>query len=206
MSLASMAEFNEVTLIEDAQRGSVESFNALVLRYQNAVFTLCYRLTGDSSRADDAAQVAFIHAYQRLDTYRGGSFKAWLLRIATNVVYDVARYEKRRPVTALEDLAPADSSDGPPLPANEATPEEALQQQELATAIQGCINGLGDDQRLVLVMCDVEGYAYQEIADSLDVQIGTVKSRLSRARAAMRRCLSGLEELLPPQYRLNRDD
>lgn len=201
-----MAEYNELGLIQQVQQGSLESFNALVLRYQNAVYTLCYRLTGDAARADDAAQMAFINAYQRFDTFRGGSFKAWLMRIATNVVYDAARYDKRRPVTALEDLTPPDSDDGPPLPAPGASPEEALQQRELATAIQDCINALSDEQRAVLVMCDVEGYPYQDIADSLNVQIGTVKSRLSRARSAMRRCLSALGELLPPEYRLRSDE
>jgi len=201
-----MVEYNEIRLIEEVQRGDLEAFNALVLRYQNAVYTLCYRLTGDAARADDAAQIAFINAYQRFDTFRGGSFKAWLMRIATNAVYDAARYDKRRPVTALEDLAPPDSDDGPPLPSPDATPEDVMQQNELADAIQGCINGLSDEQRVVLVMCDVEGYPYQDIADSLHVQIGTVKSRLSRARSAMRRCLSALGELLPPEYRLRSDD
>ncbi len=201
-----MVEYNEVRLIEEVKRGSLEAFNALVLRYQNAVYTLCYRLTGDTARADDAAQTAFINAYQRFDTFRGGSFKAWLMRIATNAVYDAARYDQRRPETALEDLAPPDSDDGPSLPAHDASPEEALQQRELAAAIQSCINALSDEQRLVLVMCDVEGYSYQDIADAHNMHIGTVKSRLSRARSAMRRCLSALGELLPPEYRFRNND
>ncbi|PJF34129.1 MAG: RNA polymerase subunit sigma-24, partial [Phototrophicales bacterium] len=116
--------------------------------------------------------------------------------------YDELRRTKRRPQTYLEDLAPEDSDDEPPIPSAADTPEQVAEQSDLQRAIQHCIGNLKDDQRIVLVLSDVQGMSYQEIADSTDTQIGTVKSRLSRARLAVRNCLQGFSELLPDQYRL----
>ncbi|MBC8099120.1 MAG: sigma-70 family RNA polymerase sigma factor [Armatimonadetes bacterium] len=196
----------DADVIHAAQRGDLEAFNALVTRYQDRVYTLAYRLIGDPAAAADAAQEAFIHAYRFLSSYHGGSFKAWLLRIATNTCYDAMRYQKRRPATGLDDLPGAESDDGAPLPSDTPTPEEAVQQAELNNAIQACIDSLQVDYRLTLVMADVEDFSYQAIADSTGVQLGTVKSRLSRARLAMRRCLQSVQELLPSAYRLNNQD
>lgn len=196
-----MAE-DEAQLIRDAQAGDLEAFNALVLRYQDSVYSVTFRIMGDASSADDGTQEAFINAYRRLDTYRGGNFRAWLLRVATNTCYDILRYHKRRPATAVDDLPGGETDDGPPLPDNAQTPEEAFQQTELSNAIQECINALSDDQRVVIVMSDIEGYNYQDIADAIETQLGTVKSRLSRARSNMRKCLQAFQELLPAEYRL----
>jgi RNA polymerase sigma factor (sigma-70 family) len=192
----------EADLIAAALRGSIDAFNALVQLHQDAVYSLTYRVMGDADSADDATQEAFINAYRHLNTYRGGSFRSWLLRIATNTSYDELRRRKRRPATSFEDLPGGDSDDGPVLPSQGATPEESAQQTELVAAIQDCINGLQEDYRLALVMSDVEGYSYNEIAEVTGVQLGTVKSRLSRARTAMRRCLEAVEELLPAEFRL----
>ncbi len=156
---------------------------------------------GEAHSAADAAQEAFITAFRRLETYRGGSFRAWLLRITTNQCYDELRRRQRRPAVSVDELG-----DDPPIPDDSDTPEEVAQQRELQRAIQDCINALNDDQRVVLVLCDVEGLNYQEIAESVGAQMGTVKSRLSRARAAVRDCLQGVRELLPAAYRLISDD
>ncbi len=193
---------DENTLITNAQAGDLDSFNALVLTYQNMIYTLAYRIMGEPARAADATQEAFITAFRRLETYNGGNFRAWLMRIATNTCYDHLRYEKRRPATGLEDLVSEEFDDGPPIADDTPTPEEAAQSAELSRAIQDCIQGLQDDQRITLVMSDVEGFSYQEIADAVGVQLGTVKSRLSRARSALRGCLQGFKELLPTVYRL----
>jgi RNA polymerase sigma-70 factor (ECF subfamily) len=195
---------DEESLVEAAVRGDLDAFNQLVLRFQNSVFSLAYRMMGDTASADDAAQEAFINAYRKLDTYRGGSFRAWLLRITTNTCYDELRRRKRRPATAFDDLPGGDTDDGPPLPASTPTPEEAAQTRELSRVLQDCINGLQEDQRLTLIMSDVQGYSYQEIADESGVLLGTVKSRLSRARAAMRDCLPPVQELLPGEFRFIR--
>lgn len=193
---------SEMAWINAAQAGDIEAFNALVLRYQDMAFTIAYRMMGDSQRAADATQDAFLTAYRRLETYMGGNFKAWLMKIVTNTCYDALRYEKRRPATHLDDLTPDGIDDDLPIPDPTPTPEQYLQASELQRAIQQCIDALNPDQRVVLVMSDVEGYPYQEIADHLNTQLGTVKSRLSRARASVRQCLQAVRELLPDEYRL----
>lgn len=192
---------DEQALIRLARRGDLDAFNALVLRYQDSAYTLAYRIMGDTHSAADAAQEAFITAYRRLNTYRGGSFRSWLLRITTNQCYDELRRRQRRPAVSVEDMG-----DEPALPDDADTPEEVVQQRELHRAIQDCIGALNADQRVVLVLCDVEGLDYQAIADQLGAQIGTVKSRLSRARAAVRDCLQDVRELLPSAYRLISDE
>jgi RNA polymerase sigma-70 factor (ECF subfamily) len=206
--MVSNPQDDEQALILTARRGNLDAFNALVLRYQDSVYTLAYRIMGDSHSAADVVQEAFILAYRRLDSYRGGSFRSWLLRIATNTAYDELRRRKRRPATSFEELPGAETDDGSPLSGDTPNPEHVVLQGELQRAIQNCINALGDDQRLVLVLSDVEGLSYQEIADHLAVQLGTVKSRLSRARASVRHCLQAVQELLPAAYRLigNADD
>jgi RNA polymerase sigma factor (sigma-70 family) len=193
---------NELALIQRAQKGDLRAFNVLVEQYQDALYTLAYRIMGEPASAADATQEAFISAYRRLDTYRGGNFRAWLARIVTNTCYDELRRLKRRPSTSLEDLTHEDSNDEAPIADDAPTPEQALQQKELQRAIQACIDELGDEQRVTLVLSDVEGLSYQEIADQTNTQAGTVKSRLSRARANVRGCLQGFAELLPTAYRL----
>lgn len=193
---------DEQALIRRAQRGDLDAFNALVLNYQDSAYTLAYRILGEAHSAADAAQEAVITAYRRLNTYRGGSFRAWLLRITTNQCYDELRRGKRRPAVSVEDLG-----DEPALPDDEAaSPEAVAQQRELRRAIQDCIGALNPDQRIVLVLCDVEELDYQAIAEHVGAQVGTVKSRLSRARAAVRDCLQGARELLPAAYRLISDE
>jgi len=199
-------QLDDFALIQAARDGNLEAFNTLVLRYQDSVYGVTYRIMGEGAGAADAAQETFITAYRKLSTYRGGSFKGWLLRIATNTCYDTLRYHKRRPATAIEDMPGADREDGPPLPSHAETPEQAAQRSELNDAIQGCISALKPDQRIILVMCDVEGYNYQEIADTVGINLGTVKSRLSRARASVRNCLQAFRELLPATYRQDSDN
>lgn len=194
---------NEPALIQAARRGDLEAFNTLVLHYQDGVYALVYRILDEPAAAADVAQEAFITAYRHLRDYRGGSFRAWVFRIATNACYDELRRRKRRPAMLFDDLPGAEADDGPALPADSPTPEQAAQQAELNRAIEHCIRALQPDQRLVLVLSDIEGLSYQEIADSAGLNLGTVKSRLSRARAGVRACLQAVQELLPPVYRLN---
>ncbi|PJF25361.1 MAG: RNA polymerase subunit sigma-24 [Phototrophicales bacterium] len=195
---------DEAALIRAAQRGSLDAFNSLVLRYQDAVFTTAYRIMGETQIAADVAQDAFIIAYRQIATFRGGVFRAWLLRIAANRCYDELRRHKRRPTVSVESMAGEDSADSPDLPDPSKTPEQIALSNELQRAIQDCISALGAEQRVVLVMSDIDGLDYESIATAVGVALGTVKSRLSRARAAVRDCLSGLGELLPAEFRLSR--
>ncbi|MBE0690214.1 MAG: sigma-70 family RNA polymerase sigma factor [Anaerolineae bacterium] len=196
---------DEPALIARAKRGHVDAFNTLVLRYQDAAFTLAFRLMGDSAGAADMAQDAMIVAYRKLTTFRGGSFRAWLLRIVTNRCYDELRRTQRRPTVSLSGSANDDAPEPLDLPDSNATPEEIALSHELQSAIQDCINALSADQRLVLVLCDIEGLSYEEIAAQSGNQLGTVKSRLSRARASVRDCLQAVRELLPLQFRLREE-
>lgn len=196
---------NEDILIAAAQRGNLNAFNTLVLHYQDAVYHVTYRILGDFDDAEDATQDTFITAFRRLETYRGGNFRAWLMRVAINTCYSLLRYQKRRPSTPLHDLGGENFDDGPPIPDPIATPEQAIQDKELSVAILNCINRLSVEQRVALVMRDIEGYSYQEIADLENAPLGTVRSRLSRARVDLCRCLQAYRELLPAEYHLSNE-
>ncbi len=192
---------DEPYLIKQAQTGDVNAFNTLVLHYQDIAFSVAYRIMGDPDRAADATQDAFINAYKKLSLFRGGNFKAWLLRVVTNRCYDLLKASKRRPQSSLEELT--EEGDSPRWIADEgaARPEKAQMQRETAEAIQRCLNNLPDDQRIVTVLCDVEGYDYATAAEMAQTSLGTVKSRLNRARKKLRECLRGIGELLPSKYR-----
>lgn len=193
---------DEVALIAQAQKGDVQAFNTLVLHYQQVVYNVAYRIMGEPQAAEDAAQEAFISAYKSLNKFREGNFKAWLLRITTNGCYDELRRRKRRPQSSLERITEDNQESFAFLRDPEIGPERRQQQLELVQAIEDCLQNLPDDQRVTAVLCDVEGYDYNEIASITDVSLGTVKSRVSRARAKMRDCLQGFKELLPMNYRL----
>jgi RNA polymerase sigma-70 factor (ECF subfamily) len=193
---------DEVKLIAQAQRGDVQAYNTLVLHYQQVVYNVAYRILGEPQSAEDAAQEAFISAYKSLNKFRDGNFKAWLLRITTNGCYDELRRRKRRPQSSLERITDDNQESFAFLRDPEIGPEKRQQQLELIQAIEECLQNLPDDQRVTAVLCDVEGYDYNEIANITDVSLGTVKSRVSRARAKLRDCLQGFKELLPGNYRL----
>jgi len=193
---------DEPKLIGQAQQGDLTAYNTLVLHYQDIVYNVALRIMKDPASAEDAAQDAFISAYKAIKSYRGGSFKAWLLRIVTNTCYDELRRRKRRPQSSLDEI----TDDNPSvsfMADDQPGPEQHQQQVELVDAVKRCMDELPDDQRIAAVLCDVEGRDYQEIADITSVSLGTVKSRISRARGKLRDCLQGFRELIPVEYRLN---
>ena len=193
---------DEASLITAAQRGKVDAFNELVLIYQQQVYNLAYRIMGDPASADDATQDAFVSAYRSIGRFRGGSFKSYLMRIVSNRCYDELRRHKRRPATSFEDLSEVDDEYNPTLINGRERPEEYTERQEMARVIQAGIETLPPDQRITLVLSDVQGMSYQEIAETMDVSLGTVKSRLARARGKLRDYLRSEGELLPARYRL----
>jgi RNA polymerase sigma-70 factor (ECF subfamily) len=154
---------------------------------------------GDRSTAEDVTQETFIAAYRALKKFRGGNLRAWLLRIARNLCYDQLRSQKRRPVSSLDEAL--EQPGFVPPTSGEPSPEEQALTGELGAAINGVIQTLPPDQRIALVMIDVQGASYEEAAHSSDVSVGTIKSRLSRARAKVREGLSAHRELLPDQFR-----
>jgi RNA polymerase sigma factor (sigma-70 family) len=191
----------ERRLVEVAQRGDVASFNELVRLFEGRVYNLCYRMLGDPDSSADAAQDAFLAAFRNLRSFRGGSFRSWMLRIATNTCYDVLRVRKRRPSVSLDIDAEDESASSPLQIADPAeSPDDFALRRELAAAIQDGLAALPDEQRIVLILSDIQGLAYEEIAQITNSNLGTVKSRLSRGRARLREVLKA-GELLPTRYR-----
>ena len=198
----------ESLLIEKAADGDLDAFNRLVMEYQELAFNVAYRILADEAAAADATQDAVISMYRKLDSYRGGSFKAWFLRIVTNACYDELRKQKRRPTVALEpETDEGEIIESPEWIADKtAGPEETVMNLQLEKAIQDCLNKLNQKHKVVLVMVDVSGENYETVADVIQSPVGTVKSRLSRARLKMQECLQAARELLPHQFRLNSEE
>lgn len=195
----------EGDLVRAAQRGDLDAFNELVLTYQHRLYNLAYRILGDPAAAADATQEALISAYRKLHAFRGGSFLSWLLRIVANRCYDELRRRKRRPTVSWEAFGETDEAN-PALINGGASPEERAERAELSRVLQKGILSLPPDQRVVLVLSDVEGMSYAEIAEAVGIPVGTVKSRLARARARLRDFLQEQRELLPRKYRLEGEE
>lgn len=189
-------------LVARARSGDLTAFNTLVLRFQDGVYGLTLRMLGDPAAADDATQDAFIRAWQRLETFRGGSFRAWLFTIAANRARDELRRRSRRPTRSLDesrddpDHADIDPVDGGP------SAHEVLEQGELRRALEAALRTLPDDWREVVILADVQGLDYVEVAAVTGVPVGTVKSRLSRARGRLREVIRNSPELFEAAGRL----
>jgi RNA polymerase sigma-70 factor, ECF subfamily len=195
---------NEEALIQDAQAGSLDAFNALVLHYQDSVFNTALRILGDEDLASDATQEAFLSAFRSITSFRGGSFKAWLMRTVTNACYDELRRQKRRPSIPLEpESEDGEEIDSPRWLADpNMSPEQKAEADEVEHAIQHCLNNLPVEFKTVVIMADIQGMDYSEVAIAVRVPLGTIKSRLARARLRLRECLQGFSELLPATFRL----
>lgn len=197
----------EIVLIQNSQEGDLEAFNRLVLAYQDALFNTALRILGDEDMAADATQEAFVSAFRAIKSFRGGSFKAWLLRTVTNACYDELRRLKRRPTTPLEpDREDGDEIDSPRWLADPSlSPEQELEADELEHAIQHCLQALPVEFRSVVVLADIQGLDYKEVSSATRVPLGTIKSRLARARLRLRECLQDFWELLPSAFRLEEE-
>lgn len=200
---------DEQALIQNAINGELDAFNRLVLAYQDLAFNVAFRMLGDENLAADAVQNAFISAYKNMRSYRGGSFKAWVMRMVTNGCYDELRRRKRRPTVPID---PVNTSDGEELDSDEwlasdePSPEESFDKAELEHALQHCLENLPVEFRSVVVLVDIQGMDYEEVSQSVRTPLGTVKSRLARARLKLRDCLQQFQELLPSQFRLEGGD
>ncbi len=199
---------DEAQTISRALEGDLDAFNLLVLSYQELAYNTAYRIMADPAAAEDATQEAVISMYRKLRSYRGGSFKSWFLRIVTNACYDELRRQKRRPSVALEpETDDGETMESPSwLEDPDAGPEERMSDRQVEAAVQHCIQGLEDKFRTVLVLVDITGQDYETVAAAIDCPMGTVKSRLARARAKMQECLRGFGELLPAKFRLETED
>lgn len=196
---------DEEALVASARKGDVRAFNQLVLLHQGMAYNVAYRILGDADAAADATQDAFLSAFKAVRQFRGGSFKAWMLRIVTNSCYDQLRAKHRRPSESLDDLdVEEDHLSSLRDPAEQ--PDEYVERLQLDRALESGILRLPAEQRIVLILSDVQGLNYQEIADATGLSLGTVKSRLSRGRARLRDLLLEQRELLPDRFRLRVGD
>ncbi len=183
---------DESALIQSAKSGDHEAFNRLVLAYQDMVYNHAHAILGGSDSAEDAVQESFIKAFRGLKGYRGGSFRAWLLRITTNTCYDELRRSNHR--QDVDDWQVGEDGEEYELldllPSPELSPDAQLEQSELMAAIQRGLQRLPVEYRAAAIIIDVLGFDYAEAAASLGVPVGTVKSRLARARQGLRQYLA----------------
>jgi len=213
MGLQLGADFDEADLIARSTQGDLDAFNLLVQQYQTSLYNLCLRMLNSPDAAEDATQDAFIAAYRAIHRFRGraqpggreAGFRAWLFRIGVNACYDELRRRRARPAASL-DLPRGESGRTLDVPNPGPTLEERAQTAELGLAIQEALSALPSDQRLAVVLCDVQGLDYAEIAQVMGVSLGTVKSRINRARSRLRTFLLGRGELLPSRFRQTSGD
>jgi RNA polymerase sigma-70 factor (ECF subfamily) len=167
----------EVELIQRSQKGDLEAFNQLVEAYQTVAYNLALRMLGHQEAAQDATQEAFLAAWRGIKGFRGGNFRAWILHIVANACRDELRRLKRRPATSLDALTYEPTT---------ASPQNQLLGLELGEHLRQGLARLPYEQRLAVVLCDIQGFSYQEIAQIMDSSVGTVRSRLSQGRAQLR--------------------
>jgi RNA polymerase sigma-70 factor (ECF subfamily) len=182
----------DLILLERAREGDLNAFNDLVVAYQDMLFALVVRMVPDRDQASDAVQEAFFSAYRNMSGFRGGSVKSWLSRIAINAAMDTQRLRKRRPSEPYPELE--DETWQPPADAS-ADPVVTSLTSERHRVLNVALSQITDDQRTAIVLYDVEGYDYAEIADMTGVSVGTVKSRIHRGRLALRSLLTDRMDL-----------
>ena len=183
---------DEAAVIARASDGDRTAFAQLMEHYQSACYGLAWRLLGDPDQAADATQDAFIHAYRAMGSYRGGIFRSWLLRITANASYDILRRQQRRPTSPLPD--PEEGA--PELPdAAAVNPDVEATKAEMYRHLERALARLPEDQRTAIVLCDVYGMDYNEVAAMTQSALGTVKSRIHRGRLRLRELLAEHREL-----------
>jgi RNA polymerase sigma-70 factor (ECF subfamily) len=190
----------EKALIERCKRGDLAAFNDLVRKYEKQVYNFAYRLTGNYDDANDVAQDAFLRVFNAIGTFRGdASFSTWLFRITTNVFLDERKRAKAHPHASLDEyLELEESSVARQIEDPSPTPEAILEESERAQLLQKAIGGLPEYQRAMVTLYHGQQKSYEEIAEIMDLPIGTVKSRLNRARLALKEKLAGIRELFNP--------
>ena len=186
--------------------GRSSCFNCIIETYQTQAYNLARRMLDDWALGEDAVQESLIPAYRAFHNYRGDNLKAWLMRIVANTCRDMLRARRSRPTTPLDPLpVDAEGPDRTPsaadLPSGEESPEAHAERGELNRAIQRGLNSLQEEQRLAVVLVDVQGLSYEEAALAMNCSLGTIKSRVSRGRSGLRDYLQGIGELLPSRFR-----
>jgi len=179
---------DEVTLVKQAMKGDLDAFNQIVLTYQDMAYNHALGVLGDPALAEDATQESFIKAFQAIHAFRGGSLRGWLLKIVTNSAYDMIRRSRRHPVQPLfpEDENGEEVESPVWLVDPESSVQASVEQNELSREIYKAIDSLPEVYRSVLTLIDLHELDYVETAQALNIPLGTVKSRLVRARLQMK--------------------
>lgn len=203
-----LAALEDSELIAKCIEGDTSAFGQLVDKYQQKVYNIAFRMTNNHDDALDLAQESFLRIFRALKTFKNESaFSTWMFRIASNVCLDELRKKKRQPHVALSTDALVAGEEGSfpfeVAAGDEYAPEEQLIRSETRREISMALTQISAEHRLVLTLREVEGYSYEEIADILGANIGTIKSRINRARLALREILTSREPL--PQARRQRD-
>lgn len=187
----------ETRLIQQIKKGDIAAFEELAAMYQKQIFSLAYRMCGNQEDAADMSQEALIKVYRNIDKFKGDSkFSTWLYRVVTNTCLDEMKKIKRKQVYSLDsELETKDGNLKRDIEDTALTPEEKAEQSERVDAVQSALMRVSDKHRKILVLRDIQGFSYEEIADMLECSEGTVKSRLSRAREALRKVLKENKEL-----------
>jgi RNA polymerase sigma-70 factor (ECF subfamily) len=182
-------------------------YNCIIESHQTQAYNLARRLLNDWALAEDAVQESFVSGYRAFSQFRGENLKAWVMRIVANTCRDMLRSRRARPAVSLDPL-PAAADDPTPsavdLPSSLESPEDYAERNELRHTIERGLAALSQERRLAVLLVDVQGMSYEEAAQIMDCSLGTVKSRISRARAELRDFLQGTGELLPSQFRQDR--
>ena len=177
---------NDQQLVERVQKGDKSAFDLLVLKYQHRVLKLVSRFVNDAAEAQDVAQDAFLKAYRALPSFRGDSaFYTWLYRIAINTAKNTLVSNRRRPVDFDLDLQDPDQYDRHAKLKEIDTPEGVLLTEEIRQVVERAMEQLPEDLRTAIVLREIEGLSYEEIAEAMDCPVGTVRSRIFRAREAI---------------------
>lgn len=192
--------FEERALVRAAQQGDLDAFNQLILHYQAMAYSVVFRIVQNQDDAADIVQASLLNAFHKLDQLQGSSFKSWLMRIVINRAYDLLRARKRRVVVSWENSFEQGEESASELIDESESPLAFAERSELNEAINKGLSSLKEEYRTVLVLADVEGYNYEEIAEIMQWPIGTVKSSLSRGRAKLRDYLLRRSDLLPKGY------
>lgn len=189
-----MADKNpDKVLVRRVQQGEKQAFDLLVLKYQHRLIKLISRYIRDSAEVYDVAQESFLKAYRALPNFRGDSaFYTWLYRIAINTAKNHLVYQSRRPPDSDVDSSEAEQFDGESELKEYATPERMLLKEEIERTVIDAIDQLPQDLRTAITLRELEGMSYEEIAHTMDCPIGTVRSRIFRAREAINRRLEPL--------------
>lgn len=188
---------DEAALIKKIKSGDMEAFSDLVLQYEKRAFNFAYRILKDAHLAEDATQEAFLRVYSKIDTFLGNSsFSTWFYTILNNICLDILRKKSRQPdALSIPQTSSDDEEYELQIEDKSAGPHEVLQKKDAAALLEKAIDLLSVEHRSVIILRDIEGREYDEIAKILNISLGTVKSRLSRARLSLRKILEEQKEL-----------